>query len=79
MAGSDVRPAKAGKQKKGDGIMLHSICANCKHTTPDGLCAVGMCAVVRSYRRGARLEVPDEPVRVLIPTVIRVTEREVEP
>lgn len=57
--------------------MLHTTCINCRHATADGLCAVGMCAVVRSYRRGARLDVPEEPVKVLGPTVIRVNEREV--
>lgn len=57
--------------------MLHTTCLSCRHATADGLCAVGMCAVVRSYRRGARLDVPDEPVRVLTPTVIRVNESEV--
>lgn len=57
--------------------MLHMTCLSCRHTTADGLCAVGMCAVVRSYRRGARLDVPDEPVRVLTPSVIRVNESEV--
>lgn len=56
--------------------MLHLTCVDCKHATVDG-CSVGVCAVVRSYRRGARLDVPDEPVRVLTPTVICVHESEV--
>lgn len=57
--------------------MLHTTCIDCRHLTADGLCAVGMCAVVRCYRRAKRMDVPDEPVRVLTPTVIRVNEREV--